>query len=96
MPSSSKTVFEWDSPPRNTFLFYPEDGPLETVGTQKHNPYEKELQYFVDCIRGEADPEQLDGQHAIEALKTVDRNPTITARAPSNKTWLKLPKLAFR
>jgi UDP-N-acetylglucosamine 3-dehydrogenase len=33
------------------------------------NPYEIELRRFVDCIRGEADPDLLDADRAIEALR---------------------------
>ena len=33
------------------------------------NPYEVELQRFVDCIKGRADPTLLDVDRAIEALR---------------------------
>jgi predicted dehydrogenase len=32
------------------------------------NPYQVELQRFVDCINGRADPDLLDVERAIEAL----------------------------
>ena len=34
----------------------------------ERNPFEVELQRFVDCIRGRADPALLDADRAIEAL----------------------------
>ncbi len=34
----------------------------QTIVIQEHNPYEKELQYFVDCVGGQAYPELLDAQ----------------------------------
>jgi len=38
------------------------------VTTPPRNPYQAELQRFVNCIRGRADPELLDAERAIEAL----------------------------
>ena len=40
--------------------------PVEVPG---RNPYEVELEHFVDCIAGRADPELLDVDRAIEALE---------------------------
>jgi UDP-N-acetylglucosamine 3-dehydrogenase len=64
-----KTVFEGAGPPKNTFQFYPDSGGSETLAIVEHDPYEHELRYFVDSIRGKADPGLLDAQHAYEALK---------------------------
>jgi predicted dehydrogenase len=64
-----ETVFEGAGPPKNTFRFYPETGTVETLAIQEHDPYEQELRYFVDAVRGETDPGLLDAQHAYEALK---------------------------
>ena len=63
-----KTVFEGAGPPRNTFHFYSNDG-RQTLTIKEHDPYEQELRYFVDSIRGNTDPGLLDAQHASEALK---------------------------
>jgi UDP-N-acetylglucosamine 3-dehydrogenase len=63
-----KTVFEGAGPPTNTFQFYSAAG-VETLTIEEHDPYERELRYFVDAIRGDADPGLLDAQHAHEALK---------------------------
>jgi predicted dehydrogenase len=54
-----ETVFEGVAP-KNRFLFYSDDKRSQTIVIQEHNPYERELQYFVDCVRCEADPESLD------------------------------------
>jgi len=62
-----KTLFA-SNPPQSMFRFYPEGGSPEVVSIRGHNPYEKELRHFADCVRGEADPALLDGQRALEAL----------------------------
>jgi UDP-N-acetylglucosamine 3-dehydrogenase len=41
---------------------------LHGVTVKGRNPYQFELQRFVDCIRGRGDPELLDVDHAIDAL----------------------------
>jgi predicted dehydrogenase len=38
------------------------------VPVPARNPYQVELQRFVDCINGRADPELLDVERAIETL----------------------------
>ena len=62
-----KTLFA-SEPPESTFRFYPEGGTPEAVAIRGHNPYEKELRHFTDCLRGEADPTLLEGQRALESL----------------------------
>jgi UDP-N-acetylglucosamine 3-dehydrogenase len=61
-------VFQ-DGPPKIAFTFFPLEGSPETVAIAGHDPFEKELRYFIACIRGEADPALLDAQRALEALK---------------------------
>jgi UDP-N-acetylglucosamine 3-dehydrogenase len=61
------TVFE-AGPPKSTLRFYPEDGNPELAAIEPQDPFEKELQYFAACIRGEADASILDAGHAIDAL----------------------------
>lgn len=61
------TVFEDDSP-KSTFTMVGESGPRRPVPVAVRNPYEAELQRFVDCIRDRADPALLDAERAIEAL----------------------------
>ena len=63
-----KTVFEGAGPPRNVFQFYSDEG-AQTLTIEEHDPYEQELRYFLDSIRGKADPGLLDAHHASEALK---------------------------
>ena len=64
-----KTVFEGAGPPKNIFHFYSDAGGAQTLAIEEHDPYERELRYFVDSIRGAVDPDLLDAQHAMEALK---------------------------
>lgn len=43
--------------------------PPRPVSTPSGNPYQVDLQRFVDCIGGRADPQLLDADRAIEALE---------------------------
>jgi predicted dehydrogenase len=45
------------------------EAPARPVPVAERNPYEVELQRFVDCLRGRADPALLDVDRAIEALR---------------------------
>ena len=62
-----QTVFA-DGPPRNQFTIVTDDAPPRPVAVPQANPYQLELQRFVDCIHGRADPQLLDAERAIEAL----------------------------
>ena len=64
-----RTVFSGSGPPENFFAIADETGPPAPVVIQGRNPYEVELQRFVDCIGGRADPALLDVERAIEALE---------------------------
>jgi predicted dehydrogenase len=61
------TVFG-DGPPQSTFTIFEGEAEGKPVTTPPRNPYQAELQRFVNCIRGRADPELLDAERAIEAL----------------------------
>jgi UDP-N-acetylglucosamine 3-dehydrogenase len=62
-----RSVFE-NGPPKSTFTIVAGKAPAQPVPTPARNPYQVELQRFVDCINGRADPELLDAERAIEAL----------------------------
>jgi predicted dehydrogenase len=64
-----RTVFSDRGPPQNTFTIVDGAGPPTPVAVQGRNPYEVELQRFVDCITGRADPALLDAERAIESLE---------------------------
>lgn len=55
-------------PPPSTFTITTGMIPARPVPMINRNPYEVELQRFVDCIKGHADPALLDADRAIEAL----------------------------
>jgi predicted dehydrogenase len=55
-------------PPKTSFTVAAGTAPPRPVSVAQRNPYEVELQRFVDCIRGRADPALLDADRAIEAL----------------------------
>ena len=56
-------------PPKTSFTITAGATPARPVPVADRNPYEVELQRFVDCIRGRADPALLDADRAIEALR---------------------------
>jgi UDP-N-acetylglucosamine 3-dehydrogenase len=62
-----QTVFG-DGPPQSTFTIFEGQADGKLVALPPRNPYYAELQRFVNCIRGRADPELLDAERAIEAL----------------------------
>jgi predicted dehydrogenase len=61
------TVFE-GIPPTSSLTIVEGRVPARSISVPDRNPYQVELQRFVDCIRGKADPALLDGERAIEAL----------------------------
>jgi UDP-N-acetylglucosamine 3-dehydrogenase len=64
-----RTVFGDRGPPQSVFTAVDGTGPPAPVAIEGRNPYEVELQRFVDCITGRADPALLDVERAIEALE---------------------------
>ena len=56
-------------PPKTRFTIAAGPTPARPVPVAERNPYEVELQRFVDCMRGRADPALLDADRAIEALR---------------------------
>ena len=63
-----RAVFESDGPPKSAFTIFSDKAQGAPVPVPQRNPYQVELQRFVDCINGRADPELLDVERAIEAL----------------------------
>jgi UDP-N-acetylglucosamine 3-dehydrogenase len=55
-------------PPRTSFAVTVGATSARPLPVTERNPYEVELQRFVDCVRGTADPGLLDADRAIEAL----------------------------
>ena len=56
-------------PPKTSFTVTAGPTSARPVPVADRNPYEVELQRFVDCIQGRADPALLDAEQAIEALR---------------------------
>jgi predicted dehydrogenase len=56
-------------PPNTRFTVAAGMTPARPVPVAERNPYEVELQRFVDCLCGRADPALLDVDRAIEALR---------------------------
>jgi len=61
------TIFS-EIPPKSSFTITAGTAPARPVPVANRNPYEVELQHFIDCIKGRADPALLDADRAIEAL----------------------------
>ena len=57
-----------DGPPKSSFTATNGMSAAQPVPVTDRNPYQVELQRFVDCMRGRADPSLLDVDRAIEAL----------------------------
>ncbi|MCH8815271.1 MAG: Gfo/Idh/MocA family oxidoreductase [Chloroflexi bacterium] len=53
--------------PETTLASYA--GESEEVRVNGHDPYMAECQYFVECVRGDADPQLLSAERALEALR---------------------------
>jgi len=62
-----QNVFE-GGPPKSSFTVVEGRSPGQPVAMQDRDPYQVELQHFVDCIQSRADPALLDADRAIEAL----------------------------
>jgi predicted dehydrogenase len=63
-----RAVFDSNGPPKSTFTIFNDKAQGAPVPVPPSNPYQVELQRFVNCINGRADPELLDVERAIEAL----------------------------
>ena len=57
-----------DGLPQTRFTVSDQTSGSRNITMQGRNPYQVELQRFVDCVRGRAAPELLDVERAIEAL----------------------------
>lgn len=62
------TVFDTAGPPTSTFTIVEGGQPPRPVPVQDRNPYQVQLQRFVDCIASRADSGLLDAGQAYEAL----------------------------
>ena len=57
-----------DGPTQSSFTIADDASGPRAVPIRGRNPYQAELQRFVECMHGRADPELLDVERAIEAL----------------------------
>lgn len=64
----SEAVFSADGPPSVSLTVYPQSGEPGCPDLPPTNPYQVELERFVACIRGTADPALLDVDNALAAL----------------------------
>jgi predicted dehydrogenase len=65
----SDVTFAADGPPRVLFAIFTQAGQSQPTGLAETNPYQVELERFVRCVRGTADPALLDVEQALEALR---------------------------
>jgi UDP-N-acetylglucosamine 3-dehydrogenase len=66
-----ETTFRLVDGPENTLTRYPNDGQPEVLDIPRHDPYEQECRYFVQCVRGEADPSLLSPEAARDAMRVA-------------------------
>jgi UDP-N-acetylglucosamine 3-dehydrogenase len=65
----SDVTFAADGPPRALLGVFTQAGQIEPAGLTDTNPYQVELERFVCCVKGTADPALLDVERALEALR---------------------------
>ncbi len=64
----SDVTFTSDGAPRILFAVFTQAGQVQPAGLTDANPYQVELERFVGCMKGMADPALLDVERALEAL----------------------------
>jgi UDP-N-acetylglucosamine 3-dehydrogenase len=64
----SEAVFSGAGPPSVSLSVYPQTGEPRRPEAPATNPYQVELERFVACVRGTADPALLDVDNALAAL----------------------------
>ncbi|MFI4975568.1 MAG: Gfo/Idh/MocA family protein [Caulobacterales bacterium] len=64
----SEASFSQGGPPRVSLALFPRSGEVQIPDAPPANPYQIELERFVACIRGAAEPDLLDVDRALEAL----------------------------
>jgi UDP-N-acetylglucosamine 3-dehydrogenase len=64
----SEAVFSEAGPPSVSLTVYPQTGEARRPAPSATNPYQVELERFVACVRGTADPALLDVDNALAAL----------------------------
>ena len=57
--------------PVSEVKFFPVEGEPEILSIPGYDPYEAECRYFVDCLRGKADPNLLGIETAVDSLKVA-------------------------
>ncbi|HSZ53351.1 MAG TPA: Gfo/Idh/MocA family oxidoreductase [Caulobacteraceae bacterium] len=79
----SEAVFSEAGPPKAALNVYPQTGEPWRPDTPAANPYQLELERFVACIRGTADPALLDVDNALAALTlSIATQTSLSERRP--------------
>jgi predicted dehydrogenase len=79
----SEAVFSEAGPPRAALNVYPQTGEPWRPDTPATNPYQVELERFVACVRGTADPALLDVDNALAALTlSIATQTSLSERRP--------------
>jgi predicted dehydrogenase len=72
-----------EGPPNSDFQVFPSNGPRKKVEIRGHNPYEKELRHFVECVRNGVPSSLLNAGHAVAALEmSLATQRALRERAP--------------
>jgi predicted dehydrogenase len=59
-------------PPEMRVTRYDRSGSPQQIGPLGENPYDVECRHFVATVRGDADPELLSAERALEGLRVLD------------------------
>jgi UDP-N-acetylglucosamine 3-dehydrogenase len=79
----SEAVFSKAGPPSVSLNVYPQTGEPRRPDTPVTNPYQVELERFVACVRGTADPDLLDVDNALAALTlSIATQTSLSERRP--------------
>jgi predicted dehydrogenase len=79
----SEAVFSEAGPPSVSLIVYPQTGESRRPDVPATNPYQVELERFVACVRGTADPILLDVDNALAALAlSIATQTSLSERRP--------------
>jgi predicted dehydrogenase len=79
----SEAVFSEAGPPSVSLNVYPQTGEPRLPDVPATNPYQVELERFVACVRGTADPALLDVDNALAALElSIATQASLSERRP--------------
>jgi predicted dehydrogenase len=52
-------------------IVYPEEGEPRSIAVEQVDPYQSQIDYFVECVRHRTRPERVSPQDALSALRVA-------------------------